>query len=83
MLTNYIHHVMLHAHFELMENGRFYGSIPGFQGVWSEGATLEECRDELVEVLEGWMIVKLRCGEDVPIMDDIDINRAGKEVAYA
>jgi predicted RNase H-like HicB family nuclease len=74
---------MRHAHFELLENGRFYGSIPGFQGVWSEGATLEECRDELVEALEGWMIVKLRGGEDVPIMDDIDINRAGKEVAYA
>ena len=83
MLTNYIHHVMRHAHFELMENGQFYGSIPGFQGVWSEGTTLEACRDELIEVLEGWMIVRLRCGEDVPVMDDIDINLAGKEVAYA
>jgi len=61
MLTNYIHQVMRRAHFELMENGRFYGSIPGFQGVWSEGATLEECRDDLVETLEGWLIVKLRC----------------------
>jgi predicted RNase H-like HicB family nuclease len=83
MLTNYIHHIMCHAHFELMDNGRFYGSIPGFQGVWSEGVTLEQCRDELVEVLEGWLIVKLRCGEDLPIMDGIDINAAGKEVAYA
>ena len=83
MLTNYIHQVMRHAHFKLLANGRFYGSIPSFQGVWSEGATLEECRDELVEVLEGWLIVKLRGGDDVPIMDGIDINRAGKEVAYA
>ena len=66
-----------------MENGRFYGSISGFPGVWSEGASLEECRDELVEAVEGWLIVKLRCGDDVPIVDGIDINRAGREVAYA
>ena len=83
MLTDYIQQVMRRAHFEIMENGRFYGSIPGFQGVWSEGASLEECRDELVEAIDGWLIVKLRCGDDVPIVDGIDINRAGKEVAYA
>jgi predicted RNase H-like HicB family nuclease len=83
MLTNYIHLVMRRAHFEIMENGRFYGSIPGFQGVWSEGASLEECRDELVEAIEGWLIVKLRCGDELPVVDGIDINRAGKEVAYA
>jgi len=83
MLTHYIHQVMRRAHFEIMENGRFYGSIPGFQGVWSEGTSLEECRDDLVEALDGWLIVKLRCGDDVPVVDGIDINRAGKEVAYA
>lgn len=83
MLTDYIQQVMRRAHFEIMENGRFYGSIPGFQGVWSEGASLEECRDELGEAIDGWLIVKLRCGDDVPIVNGIDINRAGKEVAYA
>ena len=83
MLTDYIHQVMRRAHFEIMEHGRFYGCIPGFQGVWSEGATLEECRDELVEALDGWLIVKLRCGDDVPVVDGIDFNRIGKEVVYA
>lgn len=83
MLTDYIHQVMRRAHFELMENGRFYGSIPDFQGVWSEGASLEECRDDLVDTVEGWLIVKLRCGDAVPVVGGIDINRAGREVAYA
>lgn len=41
-----------------MENGRFYGFIPEFQGVWGEGTSLEECRDELIEAIEGWLIVK-------------------------
>jgi len=83
MLTNYIHHVMRHAHFEIMETGRFYGSIPGFQGVWSEGATLEECRDELIDVLESWLVVTLRGGKDVPVVDGINITHTDKEVAYA
>jgi predicted RNase H-like HicB family nuclease len=83
MLSNYIHQVMLRSHFEIMENGRFYGFIPGFQGVWSEGTSLEECRDELLEAIEGWLIVKLRCGEDIPIIDGLDMNHADREVAYA
>jgi len=74
---------MLRAHFEIMENGRFYGFIPEFHGVWGEGTSLEECRDELIEAIEGWLIVKLRCGEDVPIVNGLDINHANREVVYA
>ena len=80
MLSSYIHAAMNHAHFELMENGRFYGSIPGIQGVWSEGATLEESRDELIEVLESWLFLSLRRGDSIPVMDGMDLNR---EPAYA
>lgn len=64
-------------------NGRFFGTIPGFPGVWGEGTSLEECRDELIEAIEGWLIVKLRCGEDVPIVNGLDMNHAHMEVAYA
>jgi predicted RNase H-like HicB family nuclease len=80
MLSSYIHAAMKHAHFELMENGRFFGSIPGVQGVWSEGSTLEESRDELIEVLESWLFLSLRRGDSIPVMDGMDLNR---EPAYA
>ena len=74
MLTNYITTAMHHAHFELMENGRFFGSIPPCPGVWAEGATLEACRDELQEVLEDWIVIRLRQGLEIPAVEGVNIN---------
>ena len=47
MLTEYIRAAMRRAHYELMESGRFFGSIEPCRGCWGEGPTLEECREEL------------------------------------
>ena len=75
MLTDYIQHAMRQAHYELMENGRFFGSIPQCRGAWGEGATLEECREELGEALEAWLIAGLRHGDTLPVIDGIDLNQ--------
>jgi predicted RNase H-like HicB family nuclease len=74
MLTEYIDHAMRHAHYELMENGRFFGSIPPCRGCWGEGATLEECRDELRGALECWILVGVRHGDQLPVIDGLDLN---------
>ena len=74
MLTDYIRHAMNQAHYEVMENGRFYGSIPQCRGVWGEGATLEECRNELDAALESWIVVGLRHGDILPVIDGLDLN---------
>jgi predicted RNase H-like HicB family nuclease len=34
--------------------------------VWATGKTLEECRNHLAEVIEGWLIVRLRNGLAIP-----------------
>jgi hypothetical protein len=41
VLTDYIREAMRLAHYELMENGRFFATIPGLKGLWAEEATLE------------------------------------------
>ena len=74
MLTRYIQASLRHAHYELTEDGRFFGSIPPCPGVWAEGATLEECREDLASALESWMIVGLRQGDAFEPVDGIDIN---------
>jgi predicted RNase H-like HicB family nuclease len=74
MLTRYIERAMSHAHYEIMENGRFWGEIPGLQGVWADGETLEQCREALREVLETWLLVGLRKGHSIPKIDEIDLN---------
>jgi predicted RNase H-like HicB family nuclease len=81
MLTAYLQHALRHARYELMENGRFFGAIPECRGVWGEGATLEECRDELQGALESWVVVGLRHNDPFPVIDGIDINQ--REYAQA
>ncbi|MEA3210940.1 MAG: hypothetical protein QOE70_3997 [Chthoniobacter sp.] len=74
MLTEYIQAAMREAHYELMENGRFFGSIPSCQGAWGEGATLEECREDLRGALESWIVVGLRFAHQLAVLAGIDLN---------
>lgn len=68
MFSNYVNEAMRRATYEILDgNEGFYGEIPGFQGVYSNAPTLEECRNDLREVLEGWLVFKLRDNDpDVP-----------------
>jgi predicted RNase H-like HicB family nuclease len=74
MLTQYIEKAMRHAHYEIMENGRFFGSIAPCRGCWGEGVTLEECRADLQSALEDWIALGLRHSDPFEIIDGIDIN---------
>ena len=80
MLTNYISTAMKKASYELLDDGTFYGEIPDCPGVWGNAETLEACREDLQDALEGWIILGLRLGHTLPIIDGIDLNFT-KEVA--
>ena len=83
MLTQYIQQAMRQAHYELMENGRFFGRIPQCQGLWAESSTLEECRDELQSTLEDWLLLGLQLGHPLPVIEGIDLNRQAPAYAEA
>lgn len=74
MLIKYIEAAMGHAEYEKLEDGKYYGEIPLLKGVWADGQTLEECRKTLTEVLEDWLILKLRDNDVLPKIDEIDLN---------
>ena len=74
MLTDYIQKAMRRARYEILEDGTYYGEIPGFQGVFANAETLEECREQLQDVLEGWILLGLRLGHRLPTVDGIDLN---------
>lgn len=57
MLAEYMDKAMRHAQFKRLEDGTIFGSILGFQGVWADAATEDDCRSELREVLEGWILL--------------------------
>lgn len=73
MLTEYIHGAMRRATYEILSDGSFYGEIPGFQGVYANAKTLEGCREQLREVLEGWIVLGLRLGHSLPVVDGIEL----------
>lgn len=74
MLTPYIAAAMHHATYEILpDDGTYYGEIPGFQGVWANAASLEACRDELQEVLEDWILVRLWHQLSLPTVDGLEL----------
>lgn len=80
MLTSYIRAAIHKATYEILpDDGTFYGEIPGFDGVYSNAPTLEECRDELEEVLEEWILFRVSRNLTLPTVDGL--NLAIQEVA--
>ncbi len=74
MLTEYINKAMCQAHYEILEDKTFYGEITGFQGVYANTVTLESCRKQLQEVLEGWIILGLRMGHALPEVEGLTLD---------
>ena len=66
MLTDFIAKKLNQANYKILEDGTYFGEIPGLQGVWASAKTLEECRQILREVLEDWLVLKLKDGDMVP-----------------
>ena len=49
---------MERAEYERLEDGNgFYGHIPGFEGLWAVGPSIEKARGQLWEALDGWLTV--------------------------
>ncbi len=80
MLSEYIRAAMRRAIYEILEDGSYYGEIPGFQGVYSSASTLEDCRGELQSVLEGWLLLSFDRRLPIPVVDGIDLT-VTKDVA--
>jgi predicted RNase H-like HicB family nuclease len=73
MLTEYIDAAMRHAKYEIFEDKTYYGEIPECSGVCANEASLEECREVLREVLEGWILVRTHENMDLPVIEGIDL----------
>ncbi len=67
MITEYIQAAMRKAKYEILDgNEGFYGEIPGFQGVWANAKTLEDCREDLANALETWLLFRISRGMKIP-----------------
>ncbi|MFA5196558.1 MAG: type II toxin-antitoxin system HicB family antitoxin [Bacteroidales bacterium] len=74
MIVQYIEAALSHARYEIIDDEEpYYGEIPELAGVWATGKTLEECRKNLAEVIDGWIVVRLRRGLAIPPIDNLTI----------
>jgi predicted RNase H-like HicB family nuclease len=73
MLTEYLEHAMSHATYEHIEDGTYYGSIPGFAGVWANAPSEAAAHDELRDVLEGWILLQVADHIPLPTVDGLTL----------
>jgi len=63
------------AEYDKLEDASFSGRIPSCKGVIAFGKTLRECEDELRSTLEDWLLIGLKLGHLLPVLDGIDLNK--------
>ena len=75
----YLEAALRHAEIERMENGKYFASIPQFDGLWAIGKTRDEAKKDLRSALDGWIDVQIKHGGDsVPIVDGVDLRTVPK-----
>ena len=75
ILSEYVDQAMARAVYDKLDDGTFAGRIPECKGVVAFGATLRECEEELRSTLEEWIVIGLKLGHVLPVIDNIDLNR--------
>ena len=75
MLTRYIREAMKRAKFKTLDDDTCFGEIPGLAGIWANEATPKSCREVLQEVLEEWLVLKIRDGDPIPRLGRVGLSR--------
>ena len=82
MIRKYIQTAMNYARYVILpDDGSYYGEIEKCPGVYSNAQTLEQCRDELEEVLEEWILFRVYKNLPIPPIDNITIKIKKQVVA--
>lgn len=83
MFQEFCNYYLKKAAYELIENGKtYYGEVPSLRGVWATGKTIEECRENLLNVLEGWLILRLQRNMPIPNFK-LSVKKMSLNGAYA
>jgi predicted RNase H-like HicB family nuclease len=75
IISEYLNRALAQAEYDKLEDGSFSGRIALCPGVIAFSATLRECEDELRSTLEAWLLVGLKLGHALPVVDGIDLNK--------
>jgi len=69
VISEYLAAALRTARYEILpDDGSYYGQIQGFDGVYANASTLEECREELREILEKWILFRVSRNLSLPVV---------------
>ena len=74
ILSDYLTKAMSHAEYEQLVDGTVVGRIGCCTGVIAFATNFEKCAEELRSILEDWLLVGIRLGHSLPVIDGIDLN---------
>ena len=83
MLVEYVNKAMSKAVYDKQDDGTFNGKIPQCPGVVAFGELLYQCEQELRSSLEGWLIIKIRHGDKIPVIGKINLNNKMPDIRGA
>jgi predicted RNase H-like HicB family nuclease len=73
MISRYVDAALRGARYDKLEDGTFYGEVPRLRGVLATADSLEDCRDQLAEVIEEWVLVRIARRLPVPPVAGIQV----------
>lgn len=74
ILSDYVDAALSQAEYDKLSDGTFSGRIPTCTGVLAFAKTLKECEQELRSTLEDWILLGLKLGHRLPVIEGIDLN---------
>jgi predicted RNase H-like HicB family nuclease len=81
MFSEYIQAALKLAEYDTLEDDSYVATVEGLQGVIAIGDSIEECRRDLIEVIEGWIVLRLKLGDSIPPIQGISINVSSEPMA--
>ena len=75
MIHEYIQAALNRAHCEMIDDEEpFFGEVRELPGVYASGKTLEECRRNLADVVEGWLTVSIKRDMQIPEIGGLTVD---------
>jgi predicted RNase H-like HicB family nuclease len=73
VIRQYVDEALRSARHDKLEDGTFYGEVPRLRGVLATAETLEECRSQLAEVVEEWVLIRVARRLPVPRLGGVQV----------
>lgn len=82
MFSEYIKAALRRAKYETLENGTYMAKAEGLRGVIATGKAIEECREDLVEAIEEWIVIRLQRGLTILDLDGHAIGISKRRLTF-